>query len=128
MKKWFVFASILTLALVAAACGGGNKGGEKTANYELENLGDATSEIVITAKNWEFDQPEYKIKSGETVNLSLKSIEGVHGVKIGDTKYAEIKNNKSVPVKFTAPGTYEIICSVPCGQGHATMKSKLIVE
>lgn len=126
MKKWLSFASVLALAFMLAACGS-NNGGDK-GKEEVVDLGPATSEVVITASNWQFDQEEYKIKAGEVVDLTLKSVEGVHGVNIVKSKFPEIKNNKSVTVKFDEPGTYDIICSVPCGTGHATMKSKLIVE
>jgi cytochrome c oxidase subunit 2 len=35
---------------------------------------------------------------------------------------------KSAEVTFDKPGTYDIICTLPCGTGHADMKSKLIVS
>ena len=34
----------------------------------------------------------------------------------------------SEDVTFDKPGTYELHCSIMCGQGHAGMKSKFIVE
>lgn len=131
MKKWLVFASMLALALVIAACGANSdnsKGTTGAANNGAGNEAQASdSEVVITAKNWEFDQKEYRVKAGETVDLTVKSAGGVHGVRILKTDY-NIGNNKTVAVNFDKPGTYEMICSVPCGGGHATMKAKLIVE
>jgi len=126
MKKWLVLAAITVLAVIVVACGSNSKGEPK--GYLLEDLGEAKQEILITAKNYEFDQPEYKLKAGETVNLKLKSIDGVHGVKIANTRYSELKNNKTVAVHFTEPGTYHIFCSVPCGVGHTQMKAKIVVE
>ncbi len=38
------------------------------------------------------------------------------------------KENPSKQVTFDKPGTYEIICVLPCGEGHAKMKSKLVVQ
>jgi cytochrome c oxidase subunit II len=130
MKKWFIFASVFSLVLVIAACGANTGSNNETSG--AANSGNAEqvasdSEIVITAKNWEFDQEEYKIKAGEAVGLTLKSIDGVHGVQILETDY-EIDNNKTVTVQFDEPGTYNMICSVPCGTGHRTMTAKLIVE
>lgn len=127
MKKWLIFASVFALVMVIAACGA-NTG----SNNETSGNGDAeqaapTSELVITATNWEFDQEEYKIEAGEAVGVTLKSIEGVHGIEILKTKI-EIDNNKTVTVQFDEPGTYNMICSVPCGTGHRTMTAKLIVE
>ncbi|MCR2802460.1 cytochrome C oxidase subunit II [Paenibacillus soyae] len=127
MKKWFAFASVLVLTIVIAACGANNGNSVETSGAAAEELGTPTSEIVITAKNYEFDQKEYKIKAGETVGLKLASVDGVHGVSILKTDY-DIKKDETVPVKFDKPGTYNIICNVPCGGGHALMKAKLVVE
>ncbi|MFD0588462.1 cytochrome C oxidase subunit II [Paenibacillus sp. GCM10027627] len=134
MKKWLTFISVLALTLVIAACGAnseGNKkseGGSSNAGSEAVDSGEAaSSELVITAKNWEFDKEEYKIKAGETVDVTVKSAGGVHAVRILKTDY-DIANKKTVAVKIDEPGTYDMICSVPCGTGHRTMVAKLIVE
>ncbi|RJE91191.1 cytochrome C oxidase subunit II [Paenibacillus sp. 1011MAR3C5] len=131
MKKWLVFASMLALALVIAACGANSDNSKETTGSVSNDSGNeasaSDSEVVITAKDWEFDQKEYRIKAGETVDLTLKSAGGVHGVSILKTDY-NIGNKKTVAVKFDAPGTYDMICNVPCGGGHGQMKAKLIVE
>ncbi|GKU75866.1 cupredoxin domain-containing protein [Paenibacillus sp. L3-i20] len=130
MKKWLAFASVLVLALVVAACGTNGKETNKAGSENkeaVETSEKSTSEVVITASDWEFDQQEYKIKAGETVDLTLKSVGSVHGVSIVKSDYS-IKNNKSTAVKFDEPGTYDMICNVPCGAGHRIMKAKLIVE
>lgn len=134
MKKWITFMSIFALALVITACGAnsgkGSSNGESAGSNKEETIeagASATSEIVITAKNWEFDQTEYKIKAGETVDLTLKSVGSIHAVRIAKTNY-NIADKKTVSVKFDKPGTYDMICSVPCGTGHSLMKAKLIVE
>ncbi|MDQ0061143.1 cupredoxin domain-containing protein [Paenibacillus harenae] len=130
MKKWLLFASALCLVAVLAACGA------KSDNQESNNAGNgeavaadsgATGEaVVITASNWEFDQKEYKIKAGEATNITLKSTDGVHGVKID--KVDNIANGQTKTVTVAEPGTYEMICSVPCGNGHRQMKATLVVE
>ncbi|CAM3999327.1 plastocyanin/azurin family copper-binding protein [Paenibacillus alkaliterrae] len=126
MKKWLLFASAICLVIVLAACGA-NSGANQQVNTSVADSGAATSELVITASNWKFDKTEYKIKAGETFNLKLDSIDGMHGVQIKKTKY-EIDNGKTVSVNFSEPGEYDMICSLPCGQGHRTMVAKLIVE
>lgn len=130
MKKWLLFASALCLVIVLAACGANSGNGGNAADNEAVETsagGSAGSELVITASNWKFDQPEYKIKAGETVNVKLDSIDGMHGVQIKNTDYA-IANGKTVAVSISNPGEYEMICNVPCGGGHRTMAAKLIVE
>jgi cytochrome c oxidase subunit 2 len=85
--------------------------------------------LNITATNWQFDLPEYTAVKGEPTKVTLVNKEGVHAVIIKlDGK--EIKLDRAAPsqeITFDKPGTYEIECSLPCGEGHATMKSKLIV-
>lgn len=128
MRKWIAFTSVLVLALVAAACGatsGSNSGGNSKGAV-VATAAEPASEIVITASNYEFDQQEYQIKAGEPVALTLKSVGGVHGVQILKTKHT-LANNKSVTLQFDKPGTYDIICNVPCGGGHSKMKAKLVV-
>jgi cytochrome c oxidase subunit 2 len=135
MKKWLAFAFVLVMVAIVAACGsnageksGGNIGSELKGGDLSADSSAATSEVVITASNWKFDQEEYKIKSGDTVNLTLKSAGGSHGVLILKSGYDQIGNDETLAVKFDEPGTYDIICSVPCGNGHRTMKSKLVIE
>lgn len=116
----------MAIALVVAACGanngGNNGGGAAPVNAGME----PTSEIVIKASNYEFDQQEYKVKAGEPTAITIKSIGSVHGIAILKTDYT-IGNNKTVTVQFDKPGTYDIICNVACGSGHAKMRAKLVV-
>lgn len=124
MKKWILFAASLCLVAVIAACGSNNAKTENTSSGVSEP-NTAAPEVVIKAKSWEFYQTEYKIKAGETVNLTLESTDGVHGIEISKTNI-KIGNNKTAAVTLDA-GEYEISCNVPCGNGHRTMKAKLIV-
>lgn len=130
MKKWLLFASAMCLVVVLAACGANNSTNKddntKPATTNVDE-GTATSDVVITASNWKFDKDEYKIKAGETVNLKLESVEGMHGITISKTDY-KIKTGGSTAVTITEPGTYDMICSVPCGAGHTKMKTTLVVE
>ena len=120
-----MLASAMCLAFVIAACGSNssNSGGtnDAAASSNLE------PDLVIQASNWKFDQEDYAIKAGEPVNIKLDSVEGVHALKINKTKYT-IKNDQTITVNFDKPGTYKIICSLPCGTGHSQMVANLIVE
>lgn len=127
MKKWLVLSGIMLLAVILAACGANNKGNSADPITNPADPSEATSEIVIQASNYTFDKEEYRIKVGETVNIKVDSIDGVHAVKIVKTDY-NIKNNQTVAVNFAKPGAYTMICSQPCGTGHNQMKATLIVE
>lgn len=128
MKKWIAFGAVMVLALVIAACGA-NNGGNESGGAAAVNAGvEPTSEIVMKASNYEFDQQEYQIKAGEPTAITLKSVgSSVHGAQILKSDY-KIGNNKTVTVQFDEPGTYDIICNVACGTGHAKMRAKLVVS
>jgi cytochrome c oxidase subunit 2 len=117
MKKWLLFASVLCLVFVIAACGSNNNGNSEAASS-------TPADVVIKASSWEFDQPEYRIKKGQTLELEL--IDGVHGVQVDNTDL-KLTNNKAKTVTLDA-GEYEINCNIPCGGGHSKMSAKLIVE
>ncbi|WP_168122717.1 cytochrome C oxidase subunit II [Paenibacillus sp. HB172176] len=128
MKKWILLAVVACFAFALAACGANaNNTSEATSGEASLDAAAADSELVVKASSWEFDKKEYRIKAGETVNLTLKSVGGVHGVGIVGTDY-KLTGKGTIPVKFDEPGSYDMICNVPCGGGHSTMKAKLIVE
>lgn len=110
----------MAIGLVAAlaACGGGGDSADKGA-------GGGDNALDITASNWKFDQTEYKVPAGD-VTINFKSKEGYHGLQINGTD-VNIEGEGSKTVNLKA-GEYTIQCSVPCGEGHADMQSKLVVE
>jgi len=123
MTKRLVAGVVILGVFLLAACSGGGQN-EPTA----PTLDPNAPTLTITAKNWEFDQAEYRVKAGEPVNVVLKNEEGIHGVEIrGQGIKLDNKNNSTVwtPSK---PGTYEIVCNIQCGLGHANMKSVVIAE
>lgn len=132
MKKLIVLAVAISLVFALSACG--TKEQPKTASAPA--AGDSTAasggaaapELKLVAKNFEFDQKEYKVKKGQTVNVSLENKEGIHGIEIKGLKVKLDNNAKSTTFKADKEGTYDIICTIPCGAGHVNMKAKLVVE
>ncbi|PYI53147.1 plastocyanin/azurin family copper-binding protein [Paenibacillus flagellatus] len=122
MKKTllYVLALVAVLAVISAC-------GKKEESSAPAATGPVSGELKITATNWQFDQKEYKVKKGDTMKVTLDSKEGAHAIKINGIN-VDVGTNKSKDVTFDKAGTYDIICSQPCGTGHATMKAKLIVE
>ncbi|WP_274363429.1 hypothetical protein [Paenibacillus thermotolerans] len=132
MKKLWMF--LLAAALVGAltACGGGSKDASGDAAQDVSDVDidaqatGATVNLPIDAKNFQFDQEEYRVKAGETVNLTFTSSEGMHGLQI---KGIDVDLQDGQGTTFVAEeGEYEIVCSVMCGVGHGDMVAKLIVE
>ncbi|GMK41079.1 hypothetical protein PCCS19_41350 [Paenibacillus sp. CCS19] len=114
-------AIMFTLAL--SACGSSST----TMNANISEPSEAAAELVIHARNWEFDKEEYRVKKGEAVKIAVESDSGFHGVKIKDTSF-DIKSNESKILSFDVAGTYDIYCNIACGTGHTRMKAKIIVE
>lgn len=91
----------------------------------------APREIPVVAQRFTFEPSRVEVVEGERIRLVVTSADGVHGVEI-----KKLKANKKVPrggeivtIDFVAPGpgTYPILCSEYCGDGHEEMKGTLVV-
>ena len=89
-------------------------------------------EFTITAKQWEFDIKEIRVKKGDRVKIHVKSFDVRHGFFIPQYNVNEnqIKPGQDADIEFVASreGTWAYFCSVPCGKGHKDMRGNLIVE
>jgi cytochrome c oxidase subunit 2 len=83
------------------------------------------------ARRFAFEPERIEVNEGERVRLMVRSADGVHGVEI-----KKFRVNKSVPrggtpvaIDFvaSAPGTFPILCSEYCGDGHEGMTGTLVV-
>ncbi|OCT12468.1 hypothetical protein A8709_32090 [Paenibacillus pectinilyticus] len=127
MQKWIFFV----LFILAGALGLGVLFQDISDRQDAQAAAAAASklpQLKVVASNWQFDQTEYKVKSGQSTKVSLQLKEGVHEIEIVGLDIKLDKDNPSKEVTFDKPGTYEIHCILPCGEGHATMKTKLVVE
>jgi len=137
LRKSILATILLGLILVLAACGGSNN--DSNTNDEVDNSAEQTedsgssenatanNDFEIKATNWEFDQAEYTVQSGEEVKVSLMNEEGMHGIAIDDFD-VKVDGDGEATFTPTEPGEYKIYCSIPCGQGHNDMTSTLIVK
>ena len=92
---------------------------------------EAVREISIIAKRFEFEPSTIEVNQGETVRLTVKSIDVKHGFAISEYSiYETLPPNKEVKIEFVADkvGEFTYYCSVPCGYGHGRMRGKLIVR
>ncbi len=127
MQKWiflvlFIGASVLGITVMLEQIST-----HQAAKQEEETVG---SQLKIIATNWKFDQTEYALKAGENTKISFVNKEGIHAIQIkGEGVDIKLdRNNPSQQFTFDKPGTYEIICTLPCGEGHTEMISKLVVS
>lgn len=121
-KKIAAALTALALTGVLVACGSKNDNaaaGEETAV--------ASQELVIHASNWKFDQETYTVPKDTAVRYTLANEQGAHGIEI-EKAGVKLSNGKKSKVATLAAGTYTIKCNIVCGEGHLSMKAKLIVE
>lgn len=88
-------------------------------------------EIKMTAKKYEFNPSEIRVKQGERVRLLITALDRKHGFQIKAYGIkVELEKEKQTVVEFVAdkPGEFPFKCSVRCGWRHGRMKGKLIVE
>jgi cytochrome c oxidase subunit II len=94
-------------------------------------VGNDTREIMMTAKNYQYDPGVITVKEGEHVKLNVTALDHDHGIKIDAFHIDQVlKKGEPTTVEFTADssGTFEFQCSRFCGLGHKGMKGELIVE
>lgn len=87
--------------------------------------------FTLIAKQWDFTPSEVRVKQGDKVRLTIKSIDVSHGFFLPDFKInATLIPQKEAVVEFIADkqGTFIFSCNIACGSGHNGMRGTLIVE
>lgn len=87
--------------------------------------------FTVVAKRFTFEPATIQVTVGDKVRLVVTSADGVHGVGIRKFKVNTLvpRGGKPVTIDFTASeaGTFPIVCSEACGDGHADMRGSLVV-
>jgi cytochrome c oxidase subunit 2 len=105
--------------------------GNEDVDEMVVNGGGDVKEFTMTAKQWEFVPNTIIVNQGDTVKLTITSVDVTHGFNLPAFGIKEILDpGKTVRVEFVADkeGTFTFACHIPCGRGHGTMNGKLIVE
>ena len=88
--------------------------------------------IEVLAKRFTFEPSRIEVTEGERVRLVVKSADGVHGVQIKKFSVNKLvpRGGQTVNIDFvaSAAGTFEILCSEECGEGHDAMAGTLVVK
>lgn len=125
MKKVILLLILLSLVFVVGVAGCG-EAEEKTTKSTGE-----IKEFDITAKNWEFVPDTITVNEGDTVKLTVTSVDVTHGFSLFEFGINEnLKPGKTVEIEFIADkkGEFTFFCNIFCGSGHGGMNGKLIVE
>ena len=124
MQKWIFF-----VLFVAAGALGLGVLFQDISSRQAE-AAERSKQLKIVATNWKFDQAEYTAVKGKKTKIAFVNKEGIHGAHISG-EGIDVKLDRNTPnqeVTFEKPGTYQIECFIPCGEGHANMKSTLVVQ
>lgn len=120
--------------LVLAGCTGSANGSavvEVPAAAQSTFSGDV-KELTVDTYSWGITSPSEQIKKGDKVRLRVTSSSGVHGVAIPELGVASgvVAPGQDDVIEFVAEksGTFQMICNVPCGRGHMSMRGQLVVE
>lgn len=88
--------------------------------------------VPIVARRFAFEPSQIEAAVGERLRLVITSADGVHGVEIKKFKIKKEvpRGGEAVTIEFTATteGTFPILCSEYCGDGHNDMTGMLIVR
>jgi cytochrome c oxidase subunit 2 len=87
--------------------------------------------IEVTARKFEFEPSRIEVVEGDHVRLLVRSGDGVHGIAIKKFKVSKLVPRGGEPVRIdfvaSAAGTFPILCSELCGDGHEDMTGTLVV-
>lgn len=88
--------------------------------------------IEVIARKFEFEPSRIEVVEGDHIRLIVRSSDGVHGVAIKKFKVSTLvpRGGKEVTIDFvaSAAGTFPILCSEFCGDGHEDMTGMLVVS
>jgi cytochrome c oxidase subunit 2 len=120
MKKLLTLALAVILAGSLSAC---------SSKDSAAPVDETNAKIVtIKAKDFSFDQQEYKVKKGDKIKFVFENEKGNHGARISDLGVSLSASKKSQVVMIDKTGEFEIRCSIMCGAGHNNMIAKVVAE
>ena len=104
---------------------------EPVEEPEMEVEGPKVVEITVEAKQWEFVPATINVNEGDTVKLTVKSVDVPHELAIptfGIDEY--LTADSEVTVEFVADkkGEFPFYCATYCGRGHSDMTGTLVVN
>lgn len=112
----FAVAAVLSSGVCAAL-----------ADYE-----DVDAQVIeITAKQFEFSPNVIRLKKGAPVRLEIRTADVLHGFNCPEMGFrADVTPGMVAKVSFTPnrAGEFEFYCDIFCGEKHAKMTGKFIVE
>lgn len=88
-------------------------------------------QVTIHARAYAYDPPTLNFQPGDTVTITLESMDAVHGLSVdGYDVNIQAEPGKSAHVTFVTDrqGKFKLRCSVTCGALHPFMLGEMVVE
>jgi cytochrome c oxidase subunit 2 len=125
--------SIFSKATVAVAGTALLLGGTIVSHAQQDPATASAPKIIeIVATRFAFEPAEIEVTEGDHVRLVVKSADGVHGLEIKKFRVQKKipRGGDPVTIDFVAgaAGSFPIVCSEYCGDGHEDMKGTLVVS
>ena len=120
-------ALLVAVVCVLSACAGP----PITAEADQAPEGAPTRTVEVTARKYEFDPAEVRVRQGERVTLILESEDVTHGFGLGELDIdVDLPKGQPVEVTFYAAvkGSTSFRCTHLCGWGHFGMNGEIIIE
>jgi cytochrome c oxidase subunit 2 len=142
MRIGLLFAAVAVagMALLPEAPANAGVGKDPATAYAPSSVGSVPSRapqssaprtIEVVARRFAFEPATIEVTVGERVRLLVRSADGVHGVGIRKFKVNTLvpRGGAPVAIEFVASeaGTFPLVCSEACGDGHADMRGSLVV-
>lgn len=103
----------------------------ETASPQTQTPAPQVRTFDITARQFQFEPSTIEVNEGDTVKLTVTSIDVVHGFSIPAFNVnMTLRPNQTSTAEFVAnkKGAFTFSCSVVCGADHSTMQGTLIVK
>ncbi len=91
---------------------------------EISNEPDA-KEFTVRAFRYGYSPDVIEVSRGDNVSIIVANADTIHGIRIPDLG---LRGNYSVNFTAGTAGEYEWYCNVLCGEGHKSMKGRLIIR
>ena len=100
---------------------------------EEAGAGDMPIDVYLMAQQYAYVPSVLRLEHGVPYRFRMMSTDVNHGASIhsgfaGHIMRRPAKSMVEMVMTFPEPGEYMMYCTVYCGEGHSTMKGKIIVE
>lgn len=129
MKMWkpvIIGLLVMWCIVLLSACGkieGAPPSSMSTSGLKVDG---PLKVFEVQGKSSGFDLKEITVNQGDTVQIKLTNVQGMHSLKI-EGYNQEVRGNKTITFVADQAGEFEYHCDISCGKGHKQMTGKLIV-